>query len=57
VGRKYGVWGYPESFLVDREGRIVERVIGPRDWAAPAEVARIEALLAAPSGGGQDAGS
>ena len=57
VGRKYGVWGYPESFLVDREGRIVERVIGPRDWAAPAEVARIEALLAAPSGGGQGAGS
>jgi peroxiredoxin len=51
VGRKYGVWGYPESFLVDREGRIVERVIGPRDWGAPAEIARIEALLAAPAAG------
>lgn len=47
VGKKYGVWGFPESFLVDREGRIVDRVIGPRDWAAPAQVARIEALLAA----------
>jgi peroxiredoxin len=47
VGRKYGVWGFPESFLVDREGRIVERVIGPRDWASPAQIARIEALLAA----------
>jgi peroxiredoxin len=50
VGRKYGVWGFPESFLVDRDGRIVERVIGPRDWASPAEIARIEALLAAPPG-------
>ncbi len=52
VGRKYGVWGFPESFLVDREGHIVERVIGPRDWAAPDQIARVEALLAAPSGGG-----
>lgn len=47
VGRKFGVWGYPESFLVDRDGRVVERVIGPRDWAAPAQIASIEALLAA----------
>ena len=50
VGRKYGVWGYPESFLLDREGRVVERVIGPRDWAAPEQIARIEALLAPPTG-------
>ena len=46
VGRKFGVWGYPESFVIDRDGRIVERVIGPRDWAAPAQIAAIEALLA-----------
>ena len=50
VGRKYQVWGFPESFLVDREGRIVERVIGPRDWASPDQIARIEALLAAEPG-------
>ena len=53
VGRKFGVWGYPESFLVDREGRIVERVIGPRDWASPTQIARIEALLAAPAADGR----
>jgi peroxiredoxin len=52
VGRKFGVWGYPESFLVDRDGRIVERVIGPRDWAAPAQIAAIEALLARQGVGG-----
>ena len=51
VGRKYGVWGYPESFLLDREGRVVERVIGPRDWASENQVAQIEALLAAPAAG------
>jgi len=51
VGRKYEVWGFPESFLLDREGRVVERVIGPRDWSSPEQIARIEALLAAPAGG------
>ena len=52
VGRKFGVWGYPESFLVDRDGRVVERVIGPRDWASPEQIAQIEALLSKTSGGG-----
>jgi peroxiredoxin len=51
VGRKYGVWGFPESFLLDRDGRVVERVIGPRDWASTTQIAQIEALLAAPPGG------
>ena len=47
VGSRYGVWGYPETFVVDREGRIVERVIGPRTWDAPEQVAAIDALLGA----------
>jgi peroxiredoxin len=49
VGDRYEVWGYPETFLIDRAGRIVERVIGPRDWTAPESLAAIEALLAAPA--------
>ncbi|MFN8543107.1 MAG: TlpA disulfide reductase family protein [Candidatus Binatia bacterium] len=45
VGDRYGVWGYPETFIVDRAGRLAERVIGPRTWDAPATVAQIERLL------------
>lgn len=47
VGERYGVWGYPETFVIDRNGYVVERVIGPRDWASPAQVAALEALIAA----------
>jgi peroxiredoxin len=47
VGERFGVWGYPETFVIDRNGYVVERVIGPRDWAAPAQVAALEALIAA----------
>lgn len=50
VGDRYEVWGYPESFLIDREGRVVERIIGPRDWLAPTQVQAIERLLAAGDG-------
>ena len=48
VGDRYQVWGYPESFIIDREGRVVERVIGPRDWTSPQQVAALERLLETP---------
>ncbi len=50
VGDRYGVWGYPESFVVDRNGYVVERVVGPRDWASAESIAGLEALMAADGG-------
>jgi peroxiredoxin len=29
---KYGITGVPETFLIDRNGIIIERYIGPRNW-------------------------
>jgi peroxiredoxin len=45
VASAYQSFRYPESFLIDPEGRLVERYIGERDWDAPEYVARIERLL------------
>lgn len=50
TGRVYGVWGPPTAYLVDREGRLVGRAVGPRDWSTPAARALIRDLLA--TGGG-----
>jgi len=36
TGRLYGVWGPPTIYIVDRAGRLVGRVVGPRDWSTPA---------------------
>jgi hypothetical protein len=36
TGRVYGVWGPPTVYLIDRQGRLVGRAVGPRDWSAPA---------------------
>ena len=51
VGDRYGVWGYPETFVIDRNGYVAERVIGPRDWASPESLAALRALIAAGDGG------
>ena len=30
----YQATGIPESFIIDKDGMIVEKIVGPRDWAA-----------------------
>jgi peroxiredoxin len=50
VGDRYEVWGYPETFVIDRNGIVVERVIGPRDWASAQSITQLEELIAAGDG-------
>ena len=45
VTRQYQTTGFPESILVDRDGRVVERYIGPRDWDAEIYESRIRHLV------------
>jgi cytochrome c biogenesis protein CcmG/thiol:disulfide interchange protein DsbE len=49
VGTQYGITGYPESFFVDRDGRLEEKVIGPLPATggepSPQVAAVIEGLL------------
>jgi len=48
VERLYGTTGVPESFIVDKQGRLVEKVVGPRDWSSPQTLALFERLMAMP---------
>jgi peroxiredoxin len=45
VAEIYQSFRYPESFLIDRDGVLVARYIGERDWSAPEYVSRIERAL------------
>lgn len=49
VATMYQTFRYPESFLIDRRGTLVEHYVGSRDWDAPAYVSRIERLLGGPA--------
>ena len=46
VASRYRVTGYPETFVIDRNGRIVEHVIGPWTWDSPESVAAFRKLIA-----------
>jgi peroxiredoxin len=45
VAERYQTYRFPESFLVDRDGVIVERYVGPKEWDSPAYVERVRELL------------
>ena len=49
VTQIYQTTGVPESFLLDRNGIIVKRIIGPHDWNSPVNRALIERLLQQPA--------
>ncbi len=46
VANAYQSYRYPESYLIDREGRILARYIGPRDWDSALYVDRIRRVIA-----------
>jgi cytochrome c biogenesis protein CcmG, thiol:disulfide interchange protein DsbE len=45
ISAEYGTFKYPETYVIDREGKVVQKHIGPRDWMDPQIVKGIEALL------------
>jgi peroxiredoxin len=46
IDRIYQVTGYPETFVIAKDGTIRKKWIGEADWASPANVALIRELLA-----------
>ena len=46
TGRAYGVWGPPTAYLIDRQGQLVGRIQGARDWSSPAARNLLTSLVA-----------
>lgn len=45
VSQRYGVYKYPETFLIDREGKVQAHLIGAIEWMAEDVQKHIEDLL------------
>jgi peroxiredoxin len=45
IQQAYQTTGVPESFLLDRNGTIMKRVIGAHDWSSPVNRGLVERLL------------
>jgi peroxiredoxin len=45
IARSYGVNFIPAAFLIDREGKIMARIVGERDWSLPVAWSVMKELL------------
>lgn len=42
VSNRYQTYKYPETYILDRQGRLVEKVIGERDWSDAATMGFVQ---------------
>ena len=45
VSNMYNVRSFPTTFLIDGEGKVVGKAVGPRNWASKASFDLVEYLL------------
>lgn len=41
----YGTTMYPDTYVIDREGHIDRKIVGPQDWASPELTAYLDSIL------------
>jgi cytochrome c biogenesis protein CcmG, thiol:disulfide interchange protein DsbE len=45
IAHDYGTSMYPETYVIDRRGKILRKIIGPQDWNSPEMTAYFDAIL------------
>jgi cytochrome c biogenesis protein CcmG/thiol:disulfide interchange protein DsbE len=41
----YGTSMFPETYLINRNGRLARKIVGPQDWQSPENMGSIDVLL------------
>lgn len=45
ISADYGTFKYPETYIIDREGKVREKMIGAENWMSPALLDRLKQYL------------
>jgi cytochrome c biogenesis protein CcmG/thiol:disulfide interchange protein DsbE len=45
INLQYGTVKFPETYIINREGKVLRKIISSRDWMAPSILADLESLL------------
>ena len=45
IASRYGTFEFPETYIIDSSGRVVEKIISNKDWTEPEFVAHIQKML------------
>ncbi len=44
VQKLYGVFKFPESFIIRKDGTVAEKIIGPLNWSSPETIVHLKRL-------------
>ena len=44
VANRYGTFQFPETYIIDQEGKVAEKLIGPVDWQDPRIITFVQEL-------------
>ncbi|MFQ5791224.1 MAG: TlpA family protein disulfide reductase [Acidobacteriota bacterium] len=47
VSHAFGTYKYPETYVLDREGSLAWKIVGPREWTSPQVLVNLTHLLGA----------
>jgi cytochrome c biogenesis protein CcmG/thiol:disulfide interchange protein DsbE len=45
TANRYGTFKFPETYILDRDGRVAEKIIGATDWQDPRMVSFVQSLV------------
>jgi cytochrome c biogenesis protein CcmG/thiol:disulfide interchange protein DsbE len=45
ISSLYGTYRYPETYVINQQGRVVQKIIGPTDWTDERMLAYLRSLL------------
>jgi len=45
INADYGTFKYPETYIIDARGKVVQKIIGPADWADEKMISYVNSLL------------
>jgi cytochrome c biogenesis protein CcmG/thiol:disulfide interchange protein DsbE len=45
INADYGTFKYPETYIIDTKGKVVQKIIGPTDWSSDKMIAYVNSLL------------
>ncbi len=52
VASRYGTFKFPETYLLDRDGIVRDKTIGPANWDDPATIRLLRSIVSGPAGKG-----
>jgi cytochrome c biogenesis protein CcmG, thiol:disulfide interchange protein DsbE len=46
ISSEYGTFKFPETYIINRDGKVVEKIVGPTNWTDEGLLTRVKNLLA-----------